>query len=675
MIELRLLGRFAVHCDGDPVEIPSRPAQSLLAFLALSPGVAHRRERLSGLLWPEADEANARSNLRHALWRIRQALSAASGNEAAFLISDNISLMFQATPDVWVDALQVGRAGAAEDGLETLLADVAAYGGELLPGFYDEWVILERERLRASFERKIQDLLGRLLAAERWGEVLEWGERWIALGQVPEPGFRALMQAHAGIGDRAAVAAVFRRCNEALRRELGVEPSAQTVETYQRLSAAKAPRETRPVPPGPAQGSSASQAIEALLFHWRHEGVTTLDVAELATVYAAPSDLVLGPEDIRLCLRSAAHHGLDLRPWLQRGRLTDVVAALADGYREYPKPRGRAAIAEVLGEIGGAEAAAALHYVVETEDSPAIRTSAALALARRGLLPEAVGPLLVALRSSSDPSAMAALVAVADEVGLPKDIGPLPRPALALGMAQRRWRHGRARILGQTARAAVGGALALMLHGAGTPAYMALGRPDIFATAQDFVTIPGWMISAAVTGMVIGALQGAALGFGVGLADAMWQGPRRGPWRAVLGALAGLIQPAYLIPFSLAGLLDPRAGPGLYVPVNILYGLILGALISLGMPRLGERPSWRSHLGRALLSALGAVVVTVPYVILLYRELAGASMLSRILFAFLLAVGIGMSQCRWRRARSADPEGQGAIEIKVGATNLVTQQK
>ena len=665
MIHVRLLGRFAVHHDGDPLEIPSRPAQSLLAFLALSPGVAHRRERLSGLLWPEADEANARSNLRHALWRIRQTLSAGSGKGAEFLASDNISLTFHATPDVWVDASQVGRASLAEEGLEGLLADVSAYGGELLPGFYDEWVILERERLRACFERKIQALVERLLAEERWGEVLEWGERWIALGQVPEPAYRALMRANASLGDQAGVAAVFRRCREGLQRELGVEPSLQTVEIFQRLSAPQAPREARRGLPAAAQASSASQAIEALLFHWRQKGVAVLDVAELATVYAAPSELVLGPDDVCLCLRSAVHHGLELRPWLQRGRSTDVVAALEVCYREYPKPRGRAAIVETLTEIEGPEAVAALRHVVQAEDSSSIRESAALALARGGRLREAVDPLLAALRSTNDSSALAALVAVADEVGLPANVGPVPRPALALGIAQRRWREGRAKIFSQTVRAAVGGALALMLHGAGTPAYMALGRPEIFATAQDFVTIPGWMISAAVTGMVVGALQGAALGFGVGLADSLWHGPGRRPWRLVMGALAGLIQPAYLIPFSLAGLLAPQAGPEVYVPVNILYGLVLGAVVSPGLPRLGERPPWRSHIGKPLLSAVALVAVTVPYVLLVYRDLAGVSMLSRILFAFVLAIGLGMSQCRWKRASSVAIEENEAFDLSI----------
>src|SRR5690606_22655405 len=58
-LEIRLLGGFAVAKDGAPVNIGSRSAQALLAYLALAAGSRHRRERLTGLLWPDAGEESA----------------------------------------------------------------------------------------------------------------------------------------------------------------------------------------------------------------------------------------------------------------------------------------------------------------------------------------------------------------------------------------------------------------------------------------------------------------------------------------------------------------------------------------------------------------------------------------------------------------------------------------
>lgn len=246
MLQVCLLGQFALQLNGVPVDLNARPAQSLLAFLLLNP-VAHRRERLAGLLWPDSSEANARRNLRQALWQIRRALG---GQADTLLLVDEVTLAFNPDSDYWLDVESIANPLEEAATADDLMRVVAAYGGELLPGFYDEWVLLERDRLQAQFERKLNLLLERLVESRRWTEVLHWGERWIALGYTPEPAYRALMSAHAGLGDQSSVADVYRRCVEALERDLGVEPSAQTSALYERLRAGE--ETLPPLPPQPA---------------------------------------------------------------------------------------------------------------------------------------------------------------------------------------------------------------------------------------------------------------------------------------------------------------------------------------------------------------------------------------------------------------------------------------
>ena len=80
-------------------------------------------------------------------------------------------------------------------------------------------------------------LLDRLVGEQRWAEVLDWGERWIALGHTPEPAYRALMYAHAASGDVSASSPPYTRvAQKVLSKELGVEPSDQTQALYERLS-------------------------------------------------------------------------------------------------------------------------------------------------------------------------------------------------------------------------------------------------------------------------------------------------------------------------------------------------------------------------------------------------------------------------------------------------------
>ncbi|MBX3058707.1 MAG: tetratricopeptide repeat protein [Anaerolineae bacterium] len=232
MLEIRLSGRFEVKLDGRAVTLPSRPAQSLFAYLALSAGTAHRREKLAGLLWPDSSDDNARRNLRQSLWHIRKALGDAAPH---YLHSDDMTVTFAAV-NFWLDVALLEKPTDASATPEELMAVVAVYDGELLPGFYDDWVVWQRERQQTLFERKMEQLLDRLTAVHRWDDLLEWGERWLAFGQSPEAAYRALMIAHAGRGDLARTAAVYRRCVKALAKELGVEPSPQTRALFERLA-------------------------------------------------------------------------------------------------------------------------------------------------------------------------------------------------------------------------------------------------------------------------------------------------------------------------------------------------------------------------------------------------------------------------------------------------------
>ncbi|HNS01227.1 MAG TPA: BTAD domain-containing putative transcriptional regulator [Anaerolineae bacterium] len=235
MLELRFLGQFSLLQDGRPVKLSSRPSQSLLAYLCLHAGASFRREKLAGLLWPEASETSARNNLRQALWRIRKALEEAGAGSQDCLLADDLAIAFDARAPYWLDVEALTRPLPSSPTPADLTPLVAVYGGELLPGFYDEWTMLERERVQAVYERRMAQLLELLVAGRDWTQTATWAERWIALGSTPETAYRSLMIAHAALGDLAAMSAAYQRCVEALWRDLGVEPSEQTTALVEQL--------------------------------------------------------------------------------------------------------------------------------------------------------------------------------------------------------------------------------------------------------------------------------------------------------------------------------------------------------------------------------------------------------------------------------------------------------
>src|SRR5215207_2502290 len=102
MLEARLIGKFDIQYDGKPVIISSRAAQSLFAYLILTVGTLHRREKLAGMLWPDESEQKARTYLRNEIWRIRKALPHTSNVE--YLLADNLTVGFNKSAVYWLDA-------------------------------------------------------------------------------------------------------------------------------------------------------------------------------------------------------------------------------------------------------------------------------------------------------------------------------------------------------------------------------------------------------------------------------------------------------------------------------------------------------------------------------------------------------------------------------------------
>ena len=232
MLKICLLGSFDVRYDESPLQIPSRPAQSLFAYLALNGNTSHRREKLARMLWPDSSEPTARQNLRHALWRIRKTLP--KNLETEYIHADDFSIAFNTSTEYWLDANTL-REAEASNCADELIPILSVYQGELLPGFYEEWVILEREYLNFVFEHHMARLLATLQSEDRWLDVLDWGERWLSFGQRPEPAYRALMCAHMEKGDMPKVADTYSRCLRSLG-EIGLEPSEQTRKLYENFT-------------------------------------------------------------------------------------------------------------------------------------------------------------------------------------------------------------------------------------------------------------------------------------------------------------------------------------------------------------------------------------------------------------------------------------------------------
>lgn len=236
MLSVRMLGQLSIQKEGAPIMLQSRPAQSLLALLMLTAGVAHRRENLAGILWPNASDSNARNYLRHELWRLNHDLQTNTLAGPPFFIVNKISIAFNDAAPYWLDAHEIIQTCARADATtDEAWAAAFLYQGELLPGIYEDWVIPHRMRVRASFDTLMPQLLHRLRDQHRFDDAVRASMHWITHGELPETAYRELMLAHHGLDDQAAVRRDMDACVTHLHKQYGARPSRMTMELFQRL--------------------------------------------------------------------------------------------------------------------------------------------------------------------------------------------------------------------------------------------------------------------------------------------------------------------------------------------------------------------------------------------------------------------------------------------------------
>ncbi|MFC2046335.1 BTAD domain-containing putative transcriptional regulator, partial [Chloroflexota bacterium] len=467
MLEIGTLGGLSVRVQSEPVTgFASRKVEALAVYLACA-GRPKAREVLAELLWEERTQSRSLSNLRVALSSLRKLVG-------PYFVIDRDMVAVNPEADVRVDILEMERNLADARNQRLQLTDstvtqlesaVGLYHGDFLEGFYvrgsegfDNWMLLERERVRVVFEQTMLLFLDALLATQRWSDVIEWGERWIAQGQSPEPAYRALMNAYYGLGDLASVSTVYQRCVATLDRDLAIEPSDQTRETYEHFLRGEAPHAPLQVRTVQQEAPAADSAARLLLRQWSGRGAEVVDVASLAVIYASRGDLGLGPEESGLLIRSALHHGVDVEPWLRRAGSPEAAVQALDGVLErYPRPRVRMQVVEALKGLPGDEAAESLVRVALSDDSSNVRTEAALAAAKKDRLEEVASGLTKELAMGSEAAPLAAVVALEDEFGLPGNGVPYPRFPVVTALAHRRWQAQRGNIVRQTVRAGLGG--------------------------------------------------------------------------------------------------------------------------------------------------------------------------------------------------------------------------
>lgn len=221
---LHLLGSFWLTLDGDAHGLPLG-GQRILAALALRGRLS--RTRLAGLLWPDTRPAQAQTNVRHALWRLAQATG---GTPLVASHAGELHLDARVGTDVGV--LVAGAHHASGDGgdapvgwLADLLRPEAV---DLLPDWDDEWLHVDRERMRQLRLHVLDQWARRLTEASDFGLALEVALSALHTDVLRESAHRAVIRVHLAEGNVQEARRSFAYCRSVLAAEIGVAPSPAT---------------------------------------------------------------------------------------------------------------------------------------------------------------------------------------------------------------------------------------------------------------------------------------------------------------------------------------------------------------------------------------------------------------------------------------------------------------
>ncbi len=250
-LSVSLFGPPRITRGNEQINIQRRKDLGLLIYLVVT-SQPHSRDTLATLLWQDQNQADARSNLRKSLSRLKSLVG-----EAAIVMSQE---QVRLNPNLSVDLdilrfqqhiQQVKKHGhlRRESGSNlcaecqsALQAAVALYTADFLEAFslsdssaFEEWQFFQSENLRQNLAEALEHLIHHFTHTGDYQTGIEYGRRWLALDRFHEAAHRQLMILYALNEQPAAAIRQFEECARILKEELGLQPEAYTLEIYEAM--------------------------------------------------------------------------------------------------------------------------------------------------------------------------------------------------------------------------------------------------------------------------------------------------------------------------------------------------------------------------------------------------------------------------------------------------------
>lgn len=219
---LQLLDSFTLRHGEETVPLPPS-VQRLVVFVTVHDRLL-LRSYVAGALWPETSEQSAGANLRSALWRLNHL-----GLPIVEAAGPTLKLGLSVRVDLRERLLEGQRLLETEEPNVNGLDD-SVFRLDLLPDWYDDWLVIERERFHQLRLRVLESVCERLTAQGDYARALDAGLAAVAGEPLRESAHRAVVKVHLAERNHAEAVRQYRLYRRLLEEHLGLTPSLQMLE-------------------------------------------------------------------------------------------------------------------------------------------------------------------------------------------------------------------------------------------------------------------------------------------------------------------------------------------------------------------------------------------------------------------------------------------------------------
>ncbi|MBI9049760.1 MAG: AAA family ATPase [Anaerolineaceae bacterium] len=251
-LDICLFGTLTIIANEKNLPLPaSIPARKLLVYLLLFASRSHTRNKLIGIFWPDLSEDRARKALSQAIWHIRRIYTDLVISKGETIgLSPEIEISIDTQTFIQLTQPWINITPLPAEGKTTLMDAVNLYHGDLLEGYYEDWILIEREEFRIQYHQTLEKLLQVEKSSENYSLALDYGLKLLQFDPLQESIHQEIMRLYYLLGRPEAALHQFESCCQILRTELELEPEPETIELAKEITR-RSQLETSPYLPEP----------------------------------------------------------------------------------------------------------------------------------------------------------------------------------------------------------------------------------------------------------------------------------------------------------------------------------------------------------------------------------------------------------------------------------------